>query len=156
MPRALWTSAWSLWSSLPQLLSFLSHWAKYKPQYLIILLIDCLVLWQELAANYKPFIKEHDRHYFDIRVFYSGFSDYGLHLYCYIHKVLADIFSGLFQVFLVELGSLKGTSNLVLYLINGVASSDCINHNWVQVLSIPVLLLPALMIETAISRRLSP
>ena len=42
------------------------------------------------------------------------FSDYCLHLYCYFHKVSADISSGFLQVF-VELGNLHGTSNYVLY-----------------------------------------
>ena len=48
--------------------------------------------------------------------------------------------SGLLQVF-VELGNLHGTSNYVLYWIHGVAYSDSVSHNRVQVLSIPVLLL---------------
>ena len=43
----------------------------------------------------------------------------------------------------VELGSLYETSNQVLYLIHGggVACSNSIKHNRVQMLSIPVLLL---------------
>ena len=48
--------------------------------------------------------------------------------------------SGLLQVF-VELGNLHGTSNYVLYWNTGVACSDSVSYNWVQVLSIPVLLL---------------
>ena len=48
--------------------------------------------------------------------------------------------SGLLQV-LVELRSLRRTSNYVFYLIHGVSCSDSIKHNPVQVLSIPVLLL---------------
>ena len=48
--------------------------------------------------------------------------------------------SGLLHVF-VELGNLHGTSNYVLYWIHGVASSDSVSHNQVQVLDIPVLLL---------------
>ena len=48
--------------------------------------------------------------------------------------------SGLRQVF-VELGNLHGISDYVLYWIHGVASSDSVSHNRVQVLSIPVLLL---------------
>ena len=48
--------------------------------------------------------------------------------------------SGLPQVF-VELGNLHGTSNYVLYSIHGVACSDSVSHNRVQLLSIPVLLL---------------
>ena len=47
---------------------------------------------------------------------------------------------GFLQVF-VELGNLDGTSNYFLYRIHGVACSDSVNHNQVQVLSIPVLLL---------------
>ena len=43
------------------------------------------------------------------------------------------MFSGLLQMF-VELGNL-------LYWIHGVAYSDSVSHNRVQVLSIPVLLL---------------
>ena len=35
--------------------------------------------------------------------YYSGFLDYYLHLYCYIHNVSADMSSGLLQVFHVEL-----------------------------------------------------
>ena len=50
--------------------------------------------------------------------YHSGFTDYYLHLYCYIHNVSADMSFGLLQVF-VELGSLQGTSNHVLYLIHG-------------------------------------
>ena len=46
--------------------------------------------------------------------------------------------SGLLQVF-VELGNLHGTSNYVLYWI--YPCSDSVNHNRVQVLSIPVWLL---------------
>ena len=49
--------------------------------------------------------------------------------------------SCLFQVFLVKLASLHGTSNHVLYLIDGVTWSDSVNHNRVQEISIPVLLL---------------
>ena len=80
-------------------------------------------------------------------VFYhSEFSDYYLHLYCYIHNILADLFSGLLQVFLVKLGSLHRTLNSVLYLIYGGCLLACsvffsVNHNWVQALSIPLLLL---------------
>ena len=53
----------------------------------------------------------------------SGFSNYCLHLYYYIHNVSADMSSGLLQVF-VELGSLHGTSNHILFLIHGVACSN--------------------------------
>ena len=48
--------------------------------------------------------------------------------------------SGLLQVY-VELGNLHGTPNYVLYWIHGVACSDSVSHNRVQVLSISVLLL---------------
>ena len=44
--------------------------------------------------------------------------DYCLHLYCYFHNVLADMSSGLLQVF-GELGNLHGTLNYVLYWIHG-------------------------------------
>ena len=40
------------------------------------------------------------------------------HLYCYLHNVLADMSSGLYQVF-IELGNLHGTSKFVLYWIHG-------------------------------------
>ena len=46
----------------------------------------------------------------------------------------------LLQVF-VELGNLHRTSNYDLYLIHRDAGSDSVNHNRVQVLRIPVLLL---------------
>ena len=46
--------------------------------------------------------------------YHWGFSDYCLHLYCYFHNVLADMFSGLLQVF-VKLWNLQGTSNYILY-----------------------------------------
>ena len=45
-----------------------------------------------------------------------------LHLYDYILDVLADVSFGLHQVLLVELGSLQGTSNHVLYLIHSEVS----------------------------------
>ena len=41
----------------------------------------------------------------------------------------------------IELGNLHGTSNYILCWIHGVACSDSVSHNHVQVLSIPVLLL---------------
>ena len=54
-----------------------------------------------------------------IYIFYhSGFLDYCLHLYCYIPNVSADISSSPLQLF-VELRSLHGTSNHILYLIHG-------------------------------------
>ena len=46
--------------------------------------------------------------------------------------------SGLLQV-LIKLGNLHGTSNFIEF--TGVAYSDSVSHNRVQVLSIPVLLL---------------
>ena len=52
--------------------------------------------------------------------YHSGFLDYCLHLYCYIHNVRADISSAFLLVFLVELGSLHGTSNHAFYLIHGI------------------------------------
>ena len=73
-------------------------------------------------------------------LYHEGFSDYCLHLKSYFHNVSANMSSGFLQVF-VELGNLHGTSNYVLYWIHGVASSDSVSHNRVQVLSIPVLLL---------------
>ena len=48
--------------------------------------------------------------------------------------------SGLLLVF-VKLGNLHGSSNYIPYGIHGVACSDFVIHNRVQVLSIPVLLL---------------
>ena len=48
--------------------------------------------------------------------------------------------SSLLQVF-VELGNLYRTSNYSFIESTGVACSDSISHNQVQVLSIPVLLL---------------
>ena len=50
--------------------------------------------------------------------YHSGFSGYGLHNYCYIHNILADMSSGFLLVFLVELRSLQITSNHILYLIH--------------------------------------
>ena len=54
-------------------------------------------------------------------------------IYCYFHNVSADVISDLLQVFLVKLGCLQGISNHVLYLIFGVACSDSVNLNRVQV-----------------------
>ena len=69
------------------------------------------------------------------------FSDYCLHFYCYIYNISDNMYPSLLQVFLVKLGSQQRTSNHVFYLIPGVTCSDSINHNQVQVLSIPELLL---------------
>ena len=70
----------------------------------------------------------------------QGFSDYCLPFYCYFHRVSADIYFGLLQVF-VELGNLRRISNYVIYWIHGFACSNSVSHCRVQVLSIPVLLL---------------
>ena len=48
--------------------------------------------------------------------------------------------SGFLQVF-VELGNLYGTLNYVIIESTGVACSDSVSYERVQVLSIPVLLL---------------
>ena len=69
------------------------------------------------------------------------FSDYCLHLYCYIHNVSADMSSGIFPVFLVEFESLHGTSNRVRYLIHRGRLIWFRNHKWIQVLSVPILLI---------------
>ena len=61
----------------------------------------------------------------------SEFLDYSRHNY--IHNVSADMSSVLLQVFLVELGNLRRTSNHVLYLIHEVACCDSVNHNRIQV-----------------------
>ena len=71
----------------------------------------------------------------------------------FFHNVSADMSSGLLQVF-VELGNLHGTSNYVLYWIYGVACSDSVSHNRVQVLSIPVLLLTCSQDWTCLLRSL--
>ena len=56
--------------------------------------------------------------------YHTGFSDYYLHFYCYIHNVSADVSSRLLQVFLVELRSLLWTSNHIFYLIHGIRASN--------------------------------
>ena len=73
----------------------------------------------------------------------------------YICMQQTDISLGLLQVF-VELGNLHGTSNYVLYWNHGVACSDSVGHNRVKVLSILYFYSPAVRIETATSRWLSP
>ena len=50
--------------------------------------------------------------------YHKRFPDYCLHLYRYLHNVLADMSSGLLQVFF-ELGNQHGTLNYVLYWIHG-------------------------------------
>ena len=62
----------------------------------------------------------------------------------FIIQTIVFIFIAIFTMFWVKcpqvsLGSLRGTSNHVLYLVHGVACSDSINQ--VQVSSIPGLLL---------------
>ena len=64
----------------------------------------------------------------DLIFIFQVFRDNCLHFYCYIYNVSADMSSGLLPL-LVDLESLHGTSNNVLYLIHGVASSDFVNHN---------------------------
>ena len=59
---------------------------------------------------------------FIVFFYYSGFSENFLHLSGYIPNVSADVSSDLLQVVLVELRSLHGTSNHVLYFIHG----DCL------------------------------
>ena len=49
------------------------------------------------------------------------------------------MFSGLLQVFLVKLGSQHGTSNYVLYSIPGVACSDSVKCNQLQLLKNPCI-----------------
>ena len=72
----------------------------------------------------------------------SVFSDYFLHLYCYIKNVLGQYVLRLsLSFFRIEVGCLQRASNHVLYLMNGVAFFDSINYNRAQVLNIPVLLL---------------
>ena len=55
--------------------------------------------------------------------------------------------SGLLHVF-VELENLHRTLNYVFYWIHGVACSDSISYNRVQVLSSPVLLLACSQVWT--------
>ena len=70
--------------------------------------------------------------------YYLDYSDYCLHLHCYLYNVSADVPSGLLQVFLVGLwnllfalgnllvviGSHHGTLNLTLHSVHGG------NHSW--------------------------
>ena len=53
-------------------------------KFLIEMIFSCPNFWDEASWFYN-----------------SGFSDYSLHLYCYIVNVSADMSSGLLQVFLV-------------------------------------------------------
>ena len=50
--------------------------------------------------------------------YHLEYSDYCLHLYCYIHKILTDMTFGLLQVFHIKLRSLHRISNGTLYLIH--------------------------------------
>ena len=70
----------------------------------------------------------------------KGFRTIVFIFHCYFHNVSVDMSSGLLQLF-GELRNLHGTSNYALYWTTGVACSDSVSHNRVQVLSIPVLLL---------------
>ena len=78
------------------------------------------------------------------------YSVYRLHLYCYAHNVLADMFFGLLQVFHIEIRSRQRISNFIWTI--GVDCSNSVNHDWIQVLSYCKLLLPVVGIETATSR----
>ena len=49
--------------------------------------------------------------------YHSGFSDYCLQFYCYIHNVSANMSSSFLQVF-VKLRSLHETLNHIFYLIH--------------------------------------
>ena len=77
---------------------------------------------------YKNYFRFHERFYNylstrgivkmikteNLDFYHKRFSNYCLHLYCYIHNVLADMSSNILQVF-VKLGNLHGTSNYALY-----------------------------------------
>ena len=93
-----------------------------------ILSISTKINFKNFETNFLPFVPTSTvslltySEYFECFLYkkvQSGFSDYCLRLYRYIQNVSADMSSGLLQVFLVELGSLHGTSNHVLYLIHG-------------------------------------
>ena len=73
--------------------------------------------------------------------YHLEFSDFCFNLYYYIQNVSTDFYSGSLQVFLVELRSVRGTSNHLFYFILGFAFFHSVNHNQVQELSIPILLL---------------
>ena len=51
-----------------------------------------------------------------IELYLLKYSDYCLHLHCYIQKILADMSFGLLQVFHGELRSLQRTLNWMLFL----------------------------------------
>ena len=57
-------------------------------------------------------------------LYHYGFSDYFLHLYCYFQNVLADMSSGLLQVF-VELGKRNGYRHWFPKFLRRQSSSDC-------------------------------
>ena len=69
--------------------------------------------------------------------YYLKYSDYCLHLYCYIHNDSPELPFVLLQVYYVKRGSVHGTSTRTLYLIHGqeVNCSYTVNHNQAQVLS---------------------
>ena len=51
-------------------------------------------------------------------LFYLNYSGYYPHLYCYLHKISADVPSGLLQVFLVGIGNLLELENLLVVIGN--------------------------------------
>ena len=73
--------------------------------------------------------------------YHEGFSDYCLHLYCYFHNVLTNMSTGLLQVFLSNPETYTELRTTSFIGSTGIACSDSVSHNWVQVLSIAVLLL---------------
>ena len=78
---------------------------------------------------------------------HSEFSDYHLHIYCYIHNISADVSSDILQMYLFEVGSqvfvaashqtrLDTRANPELRTTSFIQStgslySDSVNHNWV-------------------------
>ena len=81
--------------------------------------------------------------------------DYGLHLYCYIDNVLDDTCLAFFRCFVLNLGAYTKLWTMSFIQSMEFTCSDSINYNWVQGLSIPVLLLPVVRIEPVTSRWLS-
>ena len=63
------------------------------------------------------------------------YSNYNLHLYCYIRNVSADASFGLLHMFPVKLGRLHRTSKRSLPSILGVDWSNSLNYNRVRVFS---------------------
>ena len=72
--------------------------------------------------------------------YHWGFSDYCLHLYCYFHNVSAGRSSAFFRC-LSNSGTCTVLRTTSFFLSTEVACSHSVNHNRVQVLRIPVLLL---------------